>query len=108
MRINNTLTQFLRSTSCSGKLIETDRLLMLHAKQAIHVVATPEVLQADPLFRKFYTGRRRSTGRDGSKEAPCKDGTVHLSIGAITALRADDDFTRFMDGLRALAHRTLP
>ena len=63
-----------------------------HLDRIIHVWAPPEVLQADPLFSRFYTGRRRHKGGCTSKEAICKDGTVHLSIEALAAARADAPF----------------
>ena len=72
-----------------------------HLDRVIHVWAPPEILQADPLFSHFYTGRRRHKGGAASKEAICKDGIVHLSIHALTAARADAPPQAFLAQLLA-------
>ena len=106
MKHTSEVARTLRSCT-SGNLLETDTALVRHVFSCLHIVATPAQLQAHPLFSRFYTGQRRTASRYPSKESHFKDGSVHLSIRARDAARADDAFQRFMAPLRAAAKSTL-
>ena len=106
MNSRSQVARELRASS-AGHFTETEACLILHFSTCLHVIAMPEALQADPLFSRFYTGQRRTASRYPSKESHFKDGSVHLSIRARDAARADDAFQRFMAPLRAAAKSTL-
>lgn len=93
--------------SSTGHFTETDTCLIRHFSTCLHVIATPEALQADPLFSRFYTGQRRTASRYASKESHFKDGSVHLVIDSRDAARTDDAFQRFMAPMQAAAKSVL-